>query len=59
MKQFNSREFKKLLRNNGYDYVRSNGSHDIFSNGEFNIVVPIHLNMMIAKRLIKENNLIF
>ena len=43
---------------NGYVKVRTNGSHEIYKNESNTISVPcIKLNMLIAKRLIKENNL--
>ena len=59
MKQFTSREFIKIVKLNGYFYNRSNRDHDIFinDNGD-HISVPNHLECVIARRLIKENNLI-
>lgn len=59
MKQFTSREFIKIVKLNGYFYNRSNGDHDIFinDNGD-HISIPNHLESVIARRLIKENNLI-
>lgn len=57
MKQYTSREFIRLLKNNGYNYIRTNGSHQLYRKGNASVVVPIHLNRMIAQRLIKENGL--
>ena len=59
MKQFTSREFIKIVKLNGYFYNRSNRGHDIFinDNGD-HISIPNHLECVIARRLIKENNLI-
>ena len=59
MKQFTSREFIKIVKLNGYFYNRSNRDHDIFinDNGD-HISIPNHLECVIARRLIKENNLI-
>lgn len=59
MKQFTSREFIKIVKLNGYFYNRSNRDHDIFinDNGD-HISIPNHLERVIARRLIKENNLI-
>lgn len=59
MKQFTSREFIKIVKLNGYFYNRSNRDHDIFinDNGD-HISIPNHLECIIARRLIKENNLI-
>ena len=51
------REFKKLLATNGYKRVRA-GGHLIYSNGERTISITSNkINRMIARRLIKENNL--
>ena len=59
MKQFTSREFIKIVKLNGYFYNRSNRDHDIFinDNGD-HISIPNHLECVVARRLIKENNLI-
>ena len=52
------RNFQAVLKKNGYVKVRTNGSHEIYKNESNTISVPcIKLNMLIAKRLIKENNL--
>lgn len=57
-KQFNRREFEELLVKNGYVLERKNGGHNIWRRNNQNVVIPRHkLNFMIAKRLIKENNL--
>lgn len=59
MKQFTSREFIKIVKLNGYFYNRSNRDHDIFINDNGDrISIPNHLECVIARRLIKENNLI-
>ena len=59
MKQFTSREFIKIVKLNGFYYNRSNGDHAIYvnSNGR-HISIPKNLECVIARRLIKENNLI-
>ena len=54
------REFKELLRINGYILTRSKGDHLIFTkpNCIQHISIPAtQINMMVARRLIKENNL--
>lgn len=54
-----TRKFVHILKNNNYYYVRSSGSHDIYSNGINSITVTVpEMNKMLRKRLIKENNLI-
>lgn len=59
MKQYTRREFVKLVRQNGFEYVRSKGGHDIYYNKEGrHITIPQTLVDVITRRLIKENNLI-
>lgn len=58
MKQYTRREFVKLVSQNGFEYVRSRGGHDIYYNKEGrHITIPQTLVDVIARRLIKENNL--
>lgn len=58
-KQYSSREFKKLLKNNGwYSTGRWDGDHEIFSDGVHTIPIALNLNRMIQFRLIKEFGLV-
>lgn len=58
MKQYTRKEFVKLLNNNGFRYTRCNGSHSIYTNSSGkHISIPYRLECVIARRLIKENNL--
>lgn len=58
MKQFTRDEFIKILKANGYYYSRNNGSHSIYLNKEGrHISIPYKIANVIARRLIKENNL--
>lgn len=58
MKQYTRREFVKLVKANGFSYRRSKGGHDIYYNEEGrHISIPTTLVDVIARRLIKENNL--
>lgn len=60
MKQYTRREFVKLVRQNGFEYVRSKGGHDIYYNKEGrHITIPQTLVDVIARRLIRENNLVW
>ena len=52
-----AREMKKILRDNGYEYLRCKGSHFMYSNGRYTVAVNKDLNAMVAKRLIKQNHL--
>ena len=47
-----------MVEKNGYLYSRNNGSHSIYVNKEGkHITVPLRIEAVIARRLIKENNL--
>lgn len=59
-KEYTFREFRTLLRRNGYVFQRTAGDHQIYSNDKNTISIPFHgkdLNRMLVRRLIKENNL--
>lgn len=58
MKQWTYREFVKLVKYNGFLYSRHNGDHAIYvdKNGR-HISIPQTLQCVIARRLIRENNL--
>lgn len=58
MKQYTSREFIRIVEFNGFYYDRHNGDHAIYVNDKGrHISIPNHLECVIARRLIKENNL--
>ena len=49
------REIQKILKDNGFEFQRQKGSHQIWSNGKNVKVLPvIHLNKMLARRLVRE-----
>lgn len=59
MRQYTSREFIKIVEFNGFYYSRHNGDHAIYVNDKGkHISIPKNLECVIARRLIKENNLI-
>lgn len=59
MRQYTSREFIKIVEFNGFYYSRHNGDHAIYVNDKGrHISMPKNLECVIARRLIKENNLI-
>lgn len=59
MRQYTSREFIKIVESNGFYYDRHNGDHAIYVNDKGrHISIPKNLECVIARRLIKENNLI-
>ena len=58
MKQFKQREFIRLVERNGFYYKRHSGSHVVYYNSAGrHISIPQKLECVIARRLIKENNL--
>ena len=58
VKQWTHDEFCRMAEKNGFYYMRSNGSHSIYVNKEgHHMSIPYKLVWVIARRLIKENNL--
>lgn len=57
MKIYTTREFKKLLLNNGYIKRKSTGGHTIYEKNGKHISVNNKINRMVCRRLIKENDL--
>lgn len=58
MKQYTQKEFIKICIANGFHYDRHNGDHAIYVNDKGrHISIPKNLECVIARRLIKENNL--
>ena len=59
MRQYTLREFIKIVEFNGFYYNRHNGDHAVYTNDKGrHISIPKNLKSVIARRLIKENNLI-
>ena len=59
MRQYISREFIKIVEFNGFYYNRHRGDHAIYVNDKGrHISIPKNLECVIARRLIKENNLV-
>lgn len=56
-KTWTLREFRKLLKANGFEEVRSKGDHFIFSDGGRNLSINKEPNRMVVQRLIKEYQL--
>ena len=57
-RQWTSREFIRLLKDNGYSHKRTKGDHYIYKNGKKTIIFNFRgLNCMVANRIVKENNL--
>ena len=63
MQNFKKRQFEKLLLCNGYNYLRTRGSHATYGNETGRtITIPItgsEINACIARRLMKEYNLVW
>ena len=58
-KDIDFNKFSKMLEENGYSVKRKKGSHYIYGNDKGGtIVINSHLNRMVARRIVKENNLV-
>ena len=59
IKDWSVREFKRMLVMNGYTLTRTSGDHCVYTKKGYNhISIPnTNINMMVARRVIKENNL--
>lgn len=58
MRQYTQREFIRIVKDNGFLYSRHNGDHAIYVNDKGrHVSIPRNLECVIARRLIKENNL--
>lgn len=57
MKQYNQREFIRIVKRNGFSYNRHNGDHAIYIKDGKHISIPQKLECVIARRLIRENKL--
>ena len=58
-KEFSSQEFIRILLDNGFEYSSCKGDHKKFRRGKETVVVNKKLNKMVARRLLKEHNLMF
>ena len=58
-KEFSSQEFIRILLDNGFEYASCKGDHKKFRRGKEMVVVNKKLNKMVARRLLKEHNLMF
>lgn len=60
IKNFSSREFNRILINNGFELVRKKGDHYIFKRNSDTVTTTnggSGMNIMVARRLIKQYNL--
>lgn len=58
MKQYTQTEFIRIVKRNGFLYKRYSGDHAIYINNKGrHISIPYKLESVIARRLIKENDL--
>ena len=51
---YSTRQIRKILKENGYTYVRTSGDHDIYSNGTHSIPITPKINKMLALRVLKQ-----
>ena len=55
---FSAKDMERILRKNGYEHLRTKGSHRIYSNGVHTTVVNLKLKRSIALAIIKQCGLI-
>lgn len=58
-KDYNTKEFKRLLIDNGFELSRTQGDHYIFKRNNETIVATKNPNKMMIRRMIKTYNLKF
>ena len=54
---YSTRQVIKILKDNGYRYVRTSGDHDIYSNGIHSVPITPKINKMLALRILKQCNI--
>lgn len=62
VRNFSSREFNRILIQNGFKLVRKKGDHYIFKRGQDTVTTTngsSGMNSMVARRIIKTYNLEF
>jgi len=58
MKDYNIREFKRILMDNGWVYHHQTGDHEIWYKNSRHMSVPLRKkNPMLFRRLIRENGI--
>ena len=59
MKQYSTRDFKRILQDNGYEYVRCKGDHITYRKDNRVLVInSVKLKPIVCNRLIKEYSLV-
>ena len=58
-KDYSTKEFQKLLNDNGFTLVRTKGDHYIYKRGKDTVVATKEPNKMMVRRMIKTHNLRF
>lgn len=57
-KSYNTREFHKILIDNGFELVRQRGSHYIVQRGREHVTMNRDITLLVIRRLVKEHNLV-
>ena len=58
MKQYSTRDFQRILKENGFVYLRSKGDHFTYRRDNRNLTINVvKLKPIICNRLIKEYSL--
>lgn len=56
-KAYSTKEFVRILLDNGYEFNRCKGDHKIFKKGKDSVIINNNINKMVCRRLVKEHNL--
>ena len=58
-KEYTNRDLERLLKANGFNLDRQKGDHNIWTNGNKTVSITAGrpINRMLARRIVKENNL--
>ena len=59
IKNYNEKEFRRLLIDNGFEFTRQNGDHFIYKRGNDVVVATKRPNKMMIRRMIKTYGLVF
>lgn len=54
-KQYSIREVREMFKSNGYQHIRTKGSHELWSNGVKTLALPVvKLNYKVGNKLVRE-----
>lgn len=57
MRDISRKELLKILKKNGYLYLRTTGGHEMYHNGKHVIAVPTNMYKWLAVRILHQCNI--